>query len=142
MATIIPRGSPKAPIAKARAHPDHILESYLSGHSLEQIAAAIGMSRRQLNRIMLEEIPDQWRCAQAADALGDLEDAQAALKASVKAADVLRASALVKSAQWRLERTMRRIYGADAPQVMIQINAADVTERIRVLEEQLALKRA
>jgi hypothetical protein len=49
------------------------------------------------------------------------------------------AEARVKSAQWELEKLLRRVYGVDAPTIRVNVNLSDVAARISELEAELGV---
>lgn len=109
--------------------PKTILQRYLSDESTQDIAASYGVTRQALGQYLLAVAETEWREAQVARAVArkeraedDLESARQALLDIEKTdrdgretflARVKVAEAGLRAAQWDLERTARRIYGAD-----------------------------
>lgn len=111
--------------ALAGITPESILDRYCAGEEISQIAKTLGVTPQAVNKMILANAPDQWQEHQAARALADLQDADLSLERAETMVDVARASARLRSHQWKLERVLRRIYGTDIPanlQAAITIN--------------------
>lgn len=105
---------------------DVILAPYLSGASIDDIAAKYGVSQQALSRYLLRHAPDDWQSCQVARQMTRKEQAQQDFDdlrnrgyyvdetgAKVTGNKVVLACARerLRAAQWDLERTLRRIYG-------------------------------
>lgn len=115
--------------ALANVDPASVLARYEQGERIADIANSHGVSDVAIYRWLLTHAEDAWREHQAAHALSRLERAEADLadaERSPDAVSIARARELARSAQWKLERTWRRIYGQDVPAnlaaVQISIN--------------------
>lgn len=102
--------------------------------TIEQIAQSLGASDVGLYLKIIREAPEQWKEHQAAKALRDLERAEERLEGANGMLEIARAREVLKSAQWRLERVLRRIYGQDQPSsvgqaVQININLRGAPQR-------------
>lgn len=142
---------PKAPkFAVSNLDPKAVIADYLGGKKTTQIAKELGISRQALNAWLLRVDIDGWHTAQTAIAQEDLEEAQdyraqtreALKKASKEERERLNialacARDAEKSAQWRLERVNRRIYGADGGIVVSAEALGDMLMRVssKMLEE-------
>jgi len=91
-----------------------------------EIAQSYGLKgSEQLYRLLLATDPERWKEYQAAKVLKRLDDANKGLETASDALSLARAREQVRSAQWELERVLRRIYGQDqgvTQQSPIQIN--------------------
>lgn len=113
--------------AQINLTPDQILARYGQGETIAQIAQGIGVSFQAVYKLLLSKAEGAWKEHQTAQALFEYEKAKKELNEASNKVEVARASALVRTAQWELERLCRRIYGQDslpagAAQVAIQIN--------------------
>jgi hypothetical protein len=116
------------------------IERYLDGTELAEIALEYAVSRPRLYQILTEHAEPQWKSAQAAFALHEYELAETGLRTAPDGLELARAREQVKSAQWKLERVLRRIYGQDATSINIQVNLGEIGQRIQDLERELLLK--
>lgn len=91
---------------------DAVLEDFQT-KPLKEIAKARKMSPITICRYLLSEKPEEWKLASAAKALLEYEAALVDLKDSSDMFKVNKAEKMVKAMQWQLERTQRRIYGAN-----------------------------
>jgi hypothetical protein len=112
--------SGRSPIAslseqERKALVSRVLDQYLEDGHLRDIAQSVGVSRTGLNWAIIKYAPEDWQSAQAARALYELDDAQEAMESASDAIAVGRAREQVKAAQWRLEKTCRRLYGDITP---------------------------
>jgi len=128
--------TPLAKVDKASLAKECI-QRYLDGTDLTVVANEYNVTRPRLYQILAEHAETEWKSAQAAFALHQYEEAEKDMKIAPDGLTLARAREQVKSAQWKLERVLRRIYGQDAPQVNIQVNLGDIGERIRTLEAEL-----
>lgn len=131
-----PNKAPKFAVTKL--DPQEVLNQYLAGKTSKQIAEENGITRQALQAWLLREDSQGWQVAQTVSAQEDLDEARdyrISLQARIETADreererlniaLVCARDAEKSAQWRLERVCRRIYGQDAPPssvIPIQIN--------------------
>jgi hypothetical protein len=98
-----------------------VIERFVNDEKLADIALSLGISHSALNMALLEYAEDDWRRAQVARALTRLE---LATDERERASDVLslaRARDAEKSAQWQLERLLRRLYGQEQQQSASQV---------------------
>lgn len=104
-----------------------VLTRYEAGETMLEIAQSYGLKgSEQLYRLLLATSPEQWKEYQASKVLKRLDDANKALEIASDALSLARAREQVRSAQWELERVLKRIYGTDQPsnpggQVVIHI---------------------
>lgn len=157
-----PTGTPKAGLVKAtkdltvakkplgnipaerRAEiANEVLAGYLEGKQVVDMAQKYQTSDVTIYALLLREYEDDWKDIQKARALARLERCQDILERAPDALSLARARESVRSAQWELERLLRRLYG-DTPvaAVQVNINLNDIREEIRTLEAELGLGKA
>lgn len=107
-----------------RRRAGEIIERFAAGETVYQIAADIGCHTTELHRLMVREAEDVWRETQVARALARLEEAERELDEAADGLTLARARERIRSAQWTLERLLRRIYGDSAPGLAaaVQVN--------------------
>lgn len=112
------QGGPIAslPEADRRVLVAHVLQRALNDERLQDIARDVGVSRTGLNQAILKYAEDEWKETQVARALTAIESAEDDLEVAPDMLAVARARERLKSAQWKLERLHRRLFGTDAPQ--------------------------
>lgn len=93
--------------------PDQVIPRYLADELTSSIAASLGVHRSALNQWLIHNHEQTWQDAQVARAVTALEGATEKLESAQNALSLARAREQVKAAQWVLERTYRRIYGAE-----------------------------
>ena len=110
---------------------------------MSDIAPTLGLKgAEQIYRKLLRECPEEWKEHQAARAIRILEEARDDMENVSKTPDALslaRARERLRSAQWELERTCRRIYGTDVPASVaaVQVNINLRRENATVQSEQI-----
>jgi hypothetical protein len=92
-----------------------VLTRYINGEQVAAMAPEYGVSDVTIYALLLREHEDDWKEVQRARALARLERSQEELKTAPDALSLARAREQVRSAQWELERLLRRLYGQDAP---------------------------
>ena len=128
----------KAPkFAVTKLDPGAVIDQYLQGKTSAQIAAENGITRQALQAWLLRNDAEGWKQAQTAQAQEELDEAidyRKSIQTRLETADreerdrlniaLACARDAEKSAQWRLERVCKRIYGQDVAQVgsAVQIN--------------------
>ena len=117
-----------------------ILSEYIDGRLIADIAKELKVSPPRLYALVLQFAEDEFKHAQAANALTELAHRQNALAASESMVEVAKNTQLIKSAQWLLEKVCRRIYGLDVPQAVIQFNVGNTIERMHKLEKELGIE--
>lgn len=115
-----PRGKPaawperKPPIAGKLGrdfNPDTVIERYLQGEELAEIAATLGVHPKALNyHLLKDEVREKWRAAQVAVSLGEYHEAKQVVRDSPDALSLGRAREALKSSQWDLERLESRLF--------------------------------
>lgn len=122
------------PLVAKNITPAYVLDRYEQGLTMAQVAEEIGLSgSEQLYRLLIAEAPEQWKEYQSARALRRLEEATVGLETGSDGLSVARNRERIKSAQWELEKLMRRIYGQDMQQNVssnIQINIGIAKEHV------------
>ena len=93
-----------------------ILAAYEQGLDIPEQAKQYGVSHQAIYRHLLTKEPEAWKEYQAARALAELEEWDRAVKSAEDALALARAREGLRSAQWKLERLMRRLYGDDRGQ--------------------------
>ncbi len=135
---------------------DEILERYRNGEQIADLCVEYQSGPVTIYALLWKLREADWIDAQTARALARHAQALTELDA-VKAAligaagenalleisrqrELLKvAEARVKSAQWELEKLLRRVYGVDAPTIRINVNLGDVAQRIAELEAELGV---
>lgn len=120
-----------------------VLDRYLLGEQVADIAIEYETSDVTIYALLLREHETEWKETQTARALAkkerlnkEVEEAKAAMRAAPDALSLARerdrakaCEILLRSAQWELERLLRRLYGQDT-NINIQVNA-DLGDRLR-----------
>ncbi len=119
--------------------PQAILSRYIGEETTKDIAASLGVSRPALTNWLIKKGEDEWRDAQIVRAIerkeratDDIDEIADKLRKGVEQTQVPALMALhkvaesqLKSAQWDLERTYRKLYGQYEPPAIttpVQIN--------------------
>jgi hypothetical protein len=105
-----------------------VLTRYINGEQVAQMAPEYGVSDVTIYALLLRDHEEDWKEVQRARALARLERAQNELEVAPDALSLARARERVRSAQWELERLLRRIYGQD--QVAEQAGRVSITLNI------------
>lgn len=127
---------------------DKVLERYMAGEQVANIAPEFKTSDVTIYALLLREREADWVDIQKARALAryeryqdELEAARERMKAAPDALSLARerdqarvAESLVKSAQWELERLLRRLYGQDQ---QITLAIVDLGDRLRRARERV-----
>jgi hypothetical protein len=103
-----------APVEDRKVILDYVLSRAIADDTTRDISQDLGISHSALNRALLRHRPDDWRDVQVARAVTALEAAETYLAAATPE-NVPRAREMLKSAQWRLERLERRLFGVQVP---------------------------
>lgn len=112
-----------------------VLDRYIGGEQVAAMASEYGTSDVTIYAIILREHEDAWVDIQRARALARLERAQGDLEVAADALSLARARELVRSAQWELEKLLRRLYGQE---VNVNMNiTADLGDRLRRARERV-----
>ena len=147
----------KLPAQRRAEIADEVLARYIDGEQIVRIAPDYGYGHVSLYALLWKERESDWCDAQASRALARHADALADLDAVKKALEEAKgpnamieisrqrellkvAEARIKSAQWELEKLMRRIYGQEPPQLHMSINLGEVSSKIASLERELGLQ--
>jgi hypothetical protein len=106
------------------------LERYLKGEEIRAISEDFGWSHYTVYSLLFQLCEDAWRDAQVsramarhADALAELDGIKTKINDATNVLEVAKqrellkvAEVRLKSAQWELERLLRRLYGDSVPQ--------------------------
>lgn len=84
---------------------------YLNGEDATKIAETHQITRQRLYQVMSETDPEGWRQAQAARALAEFDRTYEAMRDASDPLSLARAREMHKSAQWVMERLLRKLYG-------------------------------
>lgn len=76
-----------------------------------EIANSLGTTKEKLGFFLRKHSPEDWKEAQVIRELRRKEEAEDEIDAATDLLQLNKANAKLKSAQWRLERVCRRIYG-------------------------------
>ena len=114
------RHSGKAPIAslppsERAALIQSVLQRYLDDEDIGDIAQDIGVAKTSLYQAIVKYAPDDWVSAQGSRAICDMDMAEREMMRAGDMLAVSRARELLRSTQWKAERTLRRLYGDAAP---------------------------
>ena len=91
--------------------PHDVLRRYLQGEEIADIAKSLNVHPKALNYHLLKEgIREQWREAQVAVSLAELQEAKQVVRDSPDALSLARAREQLRSAQWDLERLETRLF--------------------------------
>lgn len=90
-----------------------VLTRYINGEQVAEMAPEYGVSDVTIYALLLRDHEEDWKEVQRARALARLERKQRELETAGDALSLARAREGVRSAQWELERLVRRIYGQD-----------------------------
>lgn len=88
-----------------------LIDRYLDGTSMQDLATEHGVTRPRLYQILLAKAPEDWRQAQVAHAVERLEEAKRGIDAATDALMLARARESARIAEWELERLLHRLYG-------------------------------
>lgn len=102
-----------------------VIRRFADGERLADISPSVNLSPSALSMALLEYAEDDWKRAQVARAVAELEKAESTREAATDMLNLARARDAEKSAQWKLERLCRRLFGQDtipASQAPVQIN--------------------
>ena len=106
-----------------------VLERYLAGEEIAEIAQSLGVHPKALNYHLLKDhIRDAWRSAQAAVSQAEYQESKQVVRDSTDALSLARAREIMRSCQWDLERLEARLYaqkqevtGKDGGPIQVQI---------------------
>ena len=88
-----------------------IITRYLNGELSDDIAKSLNVTRQGLSWHLRKHAEEDWKEAQIILAIERKEQAQKAMDVAGDALALARAREQLKSAQWDLERVLKRIYG-------------------------------
>lgn len=113
-----------------------VLERYINGEQVSNIAPEYNVSDVSIYALLLREHTEAWRDIQTARALARLERNQDRLDEAKDMISLARADKGIKSAQWELERLLRRLYGPEDkdnnPEITIVINKLGGQDEVTV----------
>ena len=106
-----------------------VLERYLHGEEIADIAASLGVHPKALNYHLLKDgIRERWRNAQAAVSQAEYQESKEVVRTATDALSLARAREIMRSCQWDLERLEARLYapkqevtGKDGGPLQVQI---------------------
>lgn len=99
-----------------------LADRYVDGEEIADLATEFQVTTPRLYQLLVEGDSDAWRSAQSAKALQAFQETLQAMNASEDGLSLARAREAHKSAQWQLEKLLRRLYGDD--KTAVNINAA------------------
>lgn len=112
-----------------------VLDRYIGGEQVAAMAEEYNTSDVTIYALILREHEDAWVDIQRARALARLERAQTGLEVAQDALSLARAREQVRSAQWELERLLKRLYGQEQ-NINININS-DLGDKLRRARERV-----
>lgn len=111
-----------------------VLNRYLHGEELSEIAASYGVHPKALNyHLLKDEIREQWRQAQVAVSLAEYLEAREVIRGASDALSLARAREIVRACQWDLERLESRIWGE---RVNVDVHV-DIGQALQKISERL-----
>ena len=118
---------------------EDILTQYRAGRMMYEIAKGYGVTPAALYLHLMQHCEERWKDSQAVRALQDYDEAEEGLRRASDGLELARARELVRSQQWKLERTWARVYGDRPPPnvsntVMISIGIDRSKQSERVIE--------
>ena len=125
-----------------------VMDRYMLGEQVADMAMEYETSDVTIYALLLREHEVEWKEAQCARALAkkerlekDVMEARAAMRGAPDALSLARerdrakaSEILLRSAQWELERLLKRLYGQDQT---ITVNIVDLGERLRRARERV-----
>jgi hypothetical protein len=108
-----------------------IVQRYIHGERTVDIASSLNVHRTALNYHLLRHCENEWKDAQVAIGITDLQQAEEDLETAADALALARAREQLRGAQWRLERLCSRLYGPKqevtltVPEVALRFGRAD-----------------
>lgn len=112
-----------------------VIDRYLDGERTADIAQSLGVHRTALNYHLLRNLEDDWKHAQVAIGLTDLQQAENDLEVAPDALALARAREQLRGAQWRLERLCARIFGQQS-HITVELTG-DLGDRLRRSRERI-----
>lgn len=105
-----------------------VLDGYMRGAQVADMAPKYGVSDVTVYALLLREHEQEWVDTQRARALARYERSMTDVQEAPDALSLARAREVLRSAQWELERLLRRLYGQDQ---VINVNVFDLGDRLR-----------
>lgn len=129
-------GKPMLPWARTTEVAEQIVERYMDGEHIQDVADGYGVTQWSIYKLLVEKAEEAWKAAQVSKSIYDLERAKQGLEEVeyCEASEgkrsyfqITRARESARIAMWSLERTYSRAYGvrqdtAADGRSMIQIN--------------------
>lgn len=114
---------------------------YLNGDDATAIADHYSITRQRLYQVMSETDPEGWRQAQAARALAEFDRTYEAMRDASDPLSLARAREMHKSAQWVMERLLRKLYGdtkQDDKSISITVNVQrqDDVPSVQIIDQE------
>lgn len=116
------------------------INRYGKGESVYTIAEKLGIEHTTLYRHLVKHKGQDWQEAKVSHALAEIELAEQELKSAPDMLALSRARERVRSAQWQLERLLRRLYGQDQPantHAAVHINIGIAPRAAQVIDAQV-----
>jgi hypothetical protein len=113
-----------------------VLEGYMQGKQVADMSGKYGVSDVTIYALLLREHEEAWVDIQKARALARMERAINELEVAPDALSLARAREKVRSAQWELERLIRRLYGQDR-EINVNVTVGDLGDRLRRARERV-----
>ena len=127
----------KLPAIEQAALAQELLNDYLTTGNMADLAKQRGFSPASGYSLLIRFHEQAWKDAQIGKALETLEAAEGQMVQAKDGLELSRAEKLVKSAQWKLERLLSRLYGqnvAAAPGVVVINIGANLRGEPNVIE--------
>ena len=106
-----------------------VFERYQDGAEIVELAAEVGISHQRMYRMLIETNAEQWKAVQSSRALVQFQETYEELSAANDAVAIARAREKHRSAQWQLEKLLRRLYGDDKALININIDHRSIELR-------------
>ncbi len=90
-----------------------VLDRALNGERQVDIAQDLGVHQTRLSQLLLKYAEEDWKSVQIARAVAALDRCEEQIETAPDMLSLARAREAAKSAQWKLERLHRRLFGQD-----------------------------
>lgn len=134
--TVAKRPLGNIPANKRAEIADQVLARYMTGEQVANMAGEYNTSDVTIYALLLREREEEWKGIQTARALARLERAQDRLETAQDALELAKAREQVRSAQWELERLLKRLYGEDR-NINLNVTVGDLGDRLRRARERV-----
>lgn len=110
---------------------NEVLDGYIRGDQVANMAPKYGVSDVTIYALLLREHEEAWVNIQRARALARYERSITDVEEAPDALSLARAREKLRSAQWELERLLKRLYGQDQTITHVVVDLGDRLRRAR-----------